>query len=36
LICSTKQPHWGHLEIAIFCILIPCLFAQQSRLIGCS
>ena len=36
LICSTKQPHWRHLEIAVFCILIPCLFAQQSRLIGCS
>ena len=35
LICSTKQPHWS-LEIAVFCILIPCLFAQQSRLIGCS
>ena len=36
LICSTKQPHWRHLEIAVFSILIPCLFAQQSRLIGCS
>ena len=36
LICSTKQPHWRHLEITVFCILIPCLFAQQSRLIGCS
>ena len=36
LICSTKQPHWRHLEIAVFCILTPCLFAQQSRLIGCS
>ena len=36
LICSTEQPHWRHLEIAVFCILIPCLFAQQSRLIGCS
>ena len=36
LICSTKQSHWRHLEIAVFSILIPCLFAQQSRLIGCS